>query len=386
MRCLGISIFLFFTAGAVFGQNGPTVQSSSSPTAARSANDTPSTTLERAGVPKSLGEGYTPSTAVVTIKGVCETPKQGADCKTVVTRAEIDLMMNLLEPGASVSARRQFATNYARLVADYGVAQKRHLDKDPAVAAAIRLQQKLVRMQVMANVLYQRMDNQAAVISPAEVDKYYAAHKANFEEGTISRVTIPKTSEGTALQSVDEAASRARAEAIRTRIASGEDINKVQIEVSKEAVTGTLIPPTKLANLRRSSLTEQEGKVFDLEPGAVGELVELPSTWVVLRLDAKQTLGLESVRHEIVSMLHRERIQKETQKATLESGAEFNLKLLGLPFAPLLFPPPEVTQLAGLAGVNGNPARQQAGRRISAPKRHMVTALPGGRQTSAEMK
>ena len=321
--------------------------------------------LERAGVPNFIAEAGSAATSISTIKGFCESPKKGRPCNTVVTCSEIDTMLKLLEPDATAVARQEFAINNARLVAAYAVAEERHLDREPGVDLALQLQEKLVRTQVMPNRLYKQLGNQGSVDSPPGVESCCAAQKDTFEQGNISLLIVPKTMASTATNATD---LRARAEPFRSHAASVEDFEKLQAEVYKESGGQTTILPTKLANLRRTMLSEQESKVFDLSPGEICQVLELPSSWVILPLESKVSLSLESVREEIIISFEHASVQAAVQKATLSSDAQFNLNFLGMPTARRFslrlksLSSPALLELAGIpVGKSGLDCRHSRG-------------------------
>src|SRR4051794_28393742 len=116
-----------------------------------------------------------PDTPVITLDGVCDKPHAKV-CKTVITRAEMDSIMNILVPDSSPAARRRFVIRYARLLAASSVASSKHLDKDRAIANAMKTQVEFARMQVLGNALYRQMDDQAKGATDADIQKYYNDH------------------------------------------------------------------------------------------------------------------------------------------------------------------------------------------------------------------
>src|SRR5882762_4937498 len=85
-----------------------------------------------------------PDTPVVTLQGVCDHSQvPSKDCKTVITRRQMDSMIDLLAPGTPPDARPQVAIKYARLLAASAVARREHLEKDPVVANELEAQLKL---------------------------------------------------------------------------------------------------------------------------------------------------------------------------------------------------------------------------------------------------
>jgi len=333
------------------------------------------------GVKGALGsEEVTPDTPVVTVKGVCEqAPKGdgGKGCKTEVTRAQIETVINVLEPTASPTARRQLAINYARLFAAAGEAEKQHLEKDPEVIAQLAVYQKLIRMQVLADKLYRQIEVRANNVSPAVIRKYYAEHAADFEQGEVRRLSLPKTVVAPGAEVPQIALLKAMADGLRARAAAGEDFDELQLAAYIELGIKTGIPPTKLGMVRPPSLPSAERGVFDLEAGQVTPVVDLPNELVVLKLVSKESVPLVSAQAEIAAQLEPEQVQKEMRKASESGNAEFNLKYFGLSAVPELFPPPQVTGLLTEKGMHSNYAqRNQRTGHPMMPRKNEVPAYP----------
>jgi hypothetical protein len=287
----------------------------------------------------------------------------------------MDSLINTLDPNAPPMYRRQFAINYARLLAASGVAERRHLDKDPAVANELQIQQKIVRMQVLANTLYQQMEVRAANVSTSEIEKYYTDHQADFEQGEVRRFSIPKPAPTTA-QTQDEPAWRAKADELRARAAAGDDFDQLQKDAYEELGIKATPPPTKLNMVRRLSLRPGEGIVFDLKPGDVSQVLDSEGTFVILKLESKQSISMEAARQEIQSVLRRERTQQELRNATQNAKAQFNLKYLNIPSAPELFPPPVLAQLPAQSGPQLNSVSRMPSRRRMPLRAPGMTVLP----------
>ena len=325
-----------------------------------------------------------PNTPVVTVNGVCDqAPKGGGGkgCKTEVTRAQIEAVINALEPTASATVRRQLAINYARLVAAAAEAEKQHLDKDPEVRKELAAYQQVVRTQVLADRLYRQIEARAKSIPAGVVAKYYAEHALDFEQGEVWRFFLPKTIVSPGGEAQEIAVLKAKAEDLRARAAAGEDFDQLQEDAYREFGIKAEIPTTKLNVTRRMSLPIDERSVFDLRAGEVTPVMDTPNAFVVLKLVTKQSIPLASARVGIVSILEREHLQEEMRKATESGRVEFNLNYFGLPAAPDLFPPPQVTSLLTEQGTSSNYAqRTQSGRRPMAPhKQHEVTIYPNSR-------
>ncbi|HXN94683.1 MAG TPA: peptidylprolyl isomerase, partial [Candidatus Acidoferrales bacterium] len=279
------------------------------------------------GKPVSTNTEVPPDTPVVTLEGVCDHSQVPGtkDCKTVITRAQMDGIIDLLAPGTPQDARPQFAIKYARLLAASGEARREHLEKNPGVANELEAQLKLARMQVLANTLYHQMQEQAENVPATEIQKYYTDHRADFDQGEVRRLYVPRSIAGTSGQPLDASAIRAKADELRERAAAGEDFDQLQREAYKNLGIDVPPPLTKLNMVRRSSLPREEAKVFDLNVGELSPVLESGGALVILKLASKQSIPVESAGPEIKSTLQRDRLQRELQSATNNVKAQFNL-------------------------------------------------------------
>lgn len=300
----------------------------------------PSTPARPADVPTGM--------ALVSFQGQCapsQSAAAGKTCKITLTRADIDDSLNVLEPAAPIPVRRQLALNYSRLAAAAAAAEDSQLSKDPAVAKRIEVQQKLVRMQVLANALYAQVEARATALSPAEIDKYYSDHQGDFVRGDVLRLTIPKTISADT-KPADVVALRTLAESYRTRAAAGENIDHLQQEVLDNLGLKMKLPPSRINMPRPSNLSVAERPVFELQPGGVTQLIETASAFTFLKLDSKQPIPLDIAKAEIVAILQHDRGQEAMRQATSAADAQFNLKYFGLATAPDILPPPQIAALA----------------------------------------
>jgi PPIC-type PPIASE domain len=299
-----------------------------------------------------------PGIALVTFRGPCDRSQNAPaanSCIITLTRADIDDLMNVLEPAAPAPVRRQLALSYSRLAAAAAASEDSQLSKDPAVVKLIEVQQKLVRMQVLANALYAQVEAHAAALSPAEIEEYYAAHQSDFVHGDVLRLTIPKTISAEAKPD-DVVALRTLAESYRTRAAKGENIDHLQQEVLDNLGLKMKLPPSRINMPRPSTLSVAERPVFELQPGAVTELIETASAFMFLKLESKQPIPLDIAKPEIVAILQHDRAQEAMRKATAAVDAQFNLKYFGLATAPEILPPPQIAGLAASQNLQSSAA------------------------------
>ena len=346
MRVILIPSVMLLCAASLLAQSMPPGLQSNTPPAAMPTRQMGTQQPPPVIRPSTTGVDVPPDTAVVTLAGVCDQPRVPATkaCKTVITRQQIDSLMDVLTPGASPAARRAFAVNYARMLAASAAAERKNLEKDPAVSAELQAELKLARLRVLSNSFYHRLGETADDVPDSEIQKYYAEHKVNFEAGLVRRLTVPKVILAKNTVPLDPSAVKANTEELYSRASKGEDFDQVQREAYLMFGIATLPPPTKAILLRRPSMRPTEAVVFDLNVGEVTPMLDSPDAYVILKLESKQPISIELAQPEIKPVLQRERKAKGLEDATKNVSADFNLAYLGVPSAPELFVPPTTGQ------------------------------------------
>src|SRR5271170_2085962 len=162
---------------------------SSTPTLATRPSATP------AGNPAEAQEAeaskVAPDTPVITINGSCENPPtdKTADpnCKTVITRAEFEKIVDAVQPNMPPRARRQLATRYANALVMSQKAHEMGLDQGPKFEERMNL----ARIQILSQALSQAVQEKAAQISDKDIDDYYHNNSVAYEEVDLQRIFIP---------------------------------------------------------------------------------------------------------------------------------------------------------------------------------------------------
>jgi len=348
MRSVLISTVMLFCVAHVFAQGPQAEPQVNNPAAILPGRPVVGQRGFPVGPPSPPLAEVPPDTPVVTLEGICGQARGSAtkNCKTVITRAQIDSLIDMTTPGAPPDARRAFAISYARLLAASSEAEREHLEKDPAVAAELQEQLKMLRMRLLTNAFYQHMEVDAANVPASEIQDYYTEHKANFEEGEVWRLSIPRSAltTGKLNLALDASDVKARMDEVVKLAGSGEDFNQVQQEAYTMFGITTTPPPIKASMARRTSLRPMEAKVFDLEVGQVTQMIDSPDGFVILKLESKQYVPIENAEPEIKPILQQQRKAQKLQSAAKNVTADFNLAYLGMPTAPELFPPQAPTQ------------------------------------------
>ena len=335
-----------------------------------------------------------PDAPVITIKGVC-TPPSAADCSTVVTKADFEALVQAVQPQMPLKMQRQMASGYAQLLTMAAEAHKRGLDSSPRV----QVRTKISGMQVLQRELAESTQEEAGKISDADVEKYYADHKANFEQAEMYRLFIPRAPQpaetedkkvtalgtsktgaktaGTATSAktsatakpattkptaakpapvADEASMKALAAKLRLRAAAGEDCSKLQAEAFTAAHIKAAVPETKLSKTTRSTLPPNHRVVFDLASGAVSELIPEGNGFYVYKMGAKTTPALDDVKNDIRTAIKNERLQQAMEAISKLGTTTFNDAYFGPADQPM---PPQGPGAPGRSPADHPPADKE---------------------------
>ena len=284
------------------------------------------------------------TTKVLEIKGVCEAPGSKAatvPCDTSLTRAQFETLWNTFnrQPGAGsvaeqpASIRRSMANAYGSMSILSNEARKRGLDRTPE----FQLQMKVLRMQLLAKALQEKIKQQYAEPTAADIAKYYNDNKASFEELSLHRLQIPKRGPQPAAVEGKPAAqpvtlSPADAEEFRKRAIGGEDFDKLQKEVIEKLQFKTTPPVTSGKRRHGEFPPQEEGEIFALPPGSVTRVMDEGSSYVIYKIDVKRTLTLDEVRGNIARTVAEQNTRDAESKA--ENSAEKKLDPIYFSDAP----------------------------------------------------
>jgi hypothetical protein len=265
--------------------------------------------------------------AVITIEGVCNgkvaaTP--APECKTVITRAQFEKLVEALDPNMPPPRRQQLADVFARMIVMSDAADQRGLANTPEAHQILNF----TRMQALTQLLLRDLQKEAAAVPPAETEKYYNEHAQHYEQATLQRIFIPKTPPG-GEKPADEKTLQAEAEKIRAAAVAGGDFEKLQKQAYDDLGLKTPPPPTAAGTQRRESLPPSQAKVFDLEPGKVSEVLNEPGGMYIFKVESKKKLTLAEVTPEINKTMESERLKESIEKLTKNVKPDLNQDYFG---------------------------------------------------------
>lgn len=271
-----------------------------------------------------------PDDPVITLDDFCaDSTPQGGACRTVITRAQFDRLVEALQPGMPLPLRLKVANAYARNLRMSAAAQARGLDKTAAFEEELRF----ARVQLLSQDLDGVLRADAKQVTDADLDQYYQQNRSSYEQATVARIFVPheKQTGGAA-----DAMTRVAAD-LRDRARSGEDPDTLQIEAYAQAGIARPAADTKIDKVRRSSLPPSHERVLDLAPGEVSDVFSDPAgAHFIYKMIAKQTLTLEEVKEEIRGVIAGQRYRDSIK--SFQGGAVFSDAYFNPPSVPAVPP------------------------------------------------
>jgi hypothetical protein len=331
--------------------------------------------------PPDTSAAVPPEAAVITVNGVCPaTPKPAAakgatgtaakpatdakpaapakpaDCKTVITKADFEKLANGVAPNITPQLKKQLASVLPRFIAMSAEAKKRGLDKSERFKETM----KFAQMQILTNELQRSIQEEAAKVPPADVEKYYKENPTNFEQYNLDRLFVPRTKQGDAAKEDEaedadkdkkpteeqqkakeeeqkkkqedaEAAMNKLADDLRARAAAGEDFMKLQKEAFEAAGMKIDSPTVNLPKVRRTGLPPAHAEVFDLKAGEVSKVISDTGGHYIYKVNTKEQLPVDQVKDEIHSTLQNQRTREMMDKVNNSFKSETNEAYFGPP-------------------------------------------------------
>jgi len=271
-----------------------------------------------------------PDSPVIMVDGLCENPPAdkvaAADCKTVITRAQFERVIDAGQPNIPARARRELATRYADALVMARKAEQMGLDR----GANFEEQMILARIEILSRELNKAIQTEASQIQDKDIEDYYRNNTASFEQAEMERIYVPKTQDSPTLSDRKlsdadkqkqswqaEQMMKELADKLHARAIAAEDFNKLQIEAYQVAGIKTTAGPS-IGTIRRVSLPPRQGWVMDLKPGEVSSVIATANGYFIYKVKTKE-LHLDQAREEITGILRSRRAQ-DAMRDILESA------------------------------------------------------------------
>jgi hypothetical protein len=290
--------------------------------------------------------------------------KKPADCKTEITRAQLEKIANAVSPTPTIAPqlKRQLESQLPKIMAMSAAAQAKGLDKSPRFLERV----KIDKMSILASELQRTIQEEAEKVPEAAIAAYYKDNSEAYQQFSLDRLYIPRYKQAEPedkdkdkdkdaakepeklteeQQKAKEAADQAKrdkgeqelnklADSLRERAAAGEDFTKLQKESFEAAGTKVSNPTVNLPKVRRTGLPPAHAAVFDLKVGEVSAVISDPGGHYIYKVVSDDVLPLDQVKDEIHTKLKNERLKEMTDKYTNSFQAIPNEAYFGPPAPP----------------------------------------------------
>ena len=205
---------------------------------------------------------------------------------------------------ASGPKRHEFAEQFIQLKIAAQEAQHENLQDSPAIKEQLAIQ----RDNVLAGALYQKMLADVNV-SDADIQKYYDAHKSEFEtvkaEHILIRFKGSAVPVGKDKKDLTDEEALAKAKEVQKRLLAGEDFAKVQKEETDD--TSGPLPPFSHGQM----VKEFDAAAFSLPIGKISDPVKTQFGYHIIKVISRDSKTLEQAKPEFIAKLRQEEVKKE---------------------------------------------------------------------------
>lgn len=324
MRYLPVICFLL--ASSMWGQQAPP----SAPSEVPSQPQIPRDDEDQPTLPASASK-VASDAAVITIKGLCLPPS--SPCQTQISRTRFEELADAILTNKQPARQRQLAESYPNLLAMAQAAEARGVENSP------RFKEKLefARLQILAQELVRRIDEESSNVSDKEIEEYYQNHSGDFVRATFDRIYIPnrKRADLANQKAKGEAVTESADEMIRVaeelhrRAVAGESFAILQKDAYAAAGMSDVPPNPSMGRLKLSELPRDHASVFDLKPGEVSQVISDSTGHYVYKLDSKEKEGIDKRKEEIRRILKAQHKQQAIEAIHQPITTELNPAYFG---------------------------------------------------------
>lgn len=291
-----------------------------------------------------------PDAPVITINGVCDKsgPAAASDCKTVITRAEFEKLINSIQPNLPKAQRQQVAKSYVNILVLADKAKQLGLDHGPQFDE----QMYLMRLQVLANLGRQQIQKDVTKVSDSEINDYYRQHSADFKTVSYDKIFVPKQKQSDTAdqkpndpdaQKKREAEMKDEADKLRARAAAGEDFAKLQQEAYDFADMKLKASNTHVDKVKKTALPATDASIFELKKGDVSQVFNDPQGLMIYKVEDFQDAPLADVREEVARAVQTQKLKQvsDALQKTESTDTTYDRSYFAVPAPPTLRNPGE---------------------------------------------
>jgi PPIC-type PPIASE domain len=247
--------------------------------------------------------------AVITLNGACKSGTESG-CVTSVSREQFEQMANSIKPGMTTIARRNFAIQYARVLAFSDEARALGLENDPRFQDIL----KFVKDQLLVEALNQHYSDQYSNPSDQKIEEYYKENSKKFLQADLQRVIIPSQPAAAEIKKPSEADEKAYVDKVREQWVAGADPATLQKEaLSRMGLNGS-VPDINLKNHTPGMLPENQQSVFEMKPGEISQPFVDAGAAYIYKMVSETEKPLSEVKTLIAKTLHDDAMRQKIQE------------------------------------------------------------------------
>lgn len=228
-----------------------------------------------------------------------------------VTAGEMQAILRTLpqafQRAASVQGMKVVGDQYSVLLALSQKAKSDGLDQTPEFKQKMELQ----RLQWLAQDEYQKLASEAKA-SPEQIGQYYQQNQSQFEQVEIRQVSVrkkPASADAANAPGLPEPEARARAEAIRKALASGQDAAQV---ADQNKLPNVVFFDPNPHPVRRGQLPGEMDKIaWTIKDGEVSEIQDNPMNLYFIQVVKHDRQDLKEVSGEIETKVRQQAFEKQ---------------------------------------------------------------------------
>jgi peptidyl-prolyl cis-trans isomerase SurA len=190
------------------------------------------------------------------------------------------------------------------------IRKENKLETDEQLQAALKAENMTMaelRKNLEKSMIVQRVQQNEVMskigVTEDEAKKYYSTHMSEFTTQptvTLREILVGVAADGRGVNVGADEAAKARAEAIRARVAGGEAFDKLAADVSDSPskANAGLIGPLSLTEVS----ADLRARIERMKPGDISEVMRTNRGYQILKLETKtatQTMSLEQAREQI---------------------------------------------------------------------------------------
>jgi peptidyl-prolyl cis-trans isomerase C len=250
-----------------------------------------------------------------------------------LTAAQFDQIISVLpaqyQAAARGPGRKQFADNLVRMLVLAQEGKRRKLDETPTYQSQAMFEQA----NVLAGLTYKEISKENKV-DDAEMQKYYDAHKAEFEEVQARHILIRMQGSPLAVKpgqkDLTDAEALAKAQDLRNKLVGGADFAALAMQESDDNTTAPRGGDLGFFHHNQMVPAFDEA-AFKLNVGELSEPVKTPFGYHLIKVEAKRTKSLEDMKPELEKRLGPEVAQKAMDEMEKKSNVVLDPTFFNLP-------------------------------------------------------